>query len=69
MKLFVLGVNHETAPVDIREKISFSPEQVRLALSELKTQSLATECVILSTCNRTEIYATLNNEDTHALYD
>lgn len=69
MKLFVLGVNHETAPVDIREKISFSPEQVQHALAELKEQSLATECVILSTCNRTEIYATLNAEDTQFIYD
>lgn len=69
MKLFVLGVNHETAPVDIREKISFSPEQVQHALAELKEQSLATECVILSTCNRTEIYATLSTGDTHSIYD
>lgn len=69
MKLFVLGVNHETAPVDIREKISFSPEQVQHALAELKDQSLSTECVILSTCNRTEIYATLSTGDTHSIYE
>lgn len=69
MKLFVLGVNHETAPVDIREKISFSPEQVQHALAELKEQKLATECVILSTCNRTEIYATLIDENSQPLYD
>lgn len=56
MKLLTLGVNHETAPVDIRETVSFSPESVQLALAELKTQSLISECIILSTCNRTEIY-------------
>lgn len=61
MKLLVLGVNHETAPVDIREKVSFSPTQVQEALSELKSQGLANECAILSTCNRTEIYTTLKS--------
>lgn len=62
MKLLVLGVNHETAPVDIREKVSFSPAQVQEALSELKSQGLANESVILSTCNRTEIYTTLKSQ-------
>lgn len=59
MKLITLGVNHETAPVDIREKVSFSPEQSKQASVELKKQGLANECIILSTCNRTEIYVTL----------
>ena len=59
MKLITLGVNHETAPVDIREKVSFSPEQSKQAAVELKKQGLANECIILSTCNRTEIYVTL----------
>lgn len=61
MKLFTLGVNHETAPVDIREKVSFSPEQSKQALQELKQRSLVSECIILSTCNRTEIYAILKH--------
>lgn len=69
MKLFVLGVNHETAPVDIREKVAFSPDQIQGALCELKTQGLASEGVILSTCNRTEIYTTLNEETPQALSD
>ena len=64
MKLFTLGVNHETAPVDIREKVSFSTEQVPLALAELKQSGLLQEATILSTCNRTEIYGVLNENST-----
>ena len=64
MKLFVLGVNHKTAPVDVREKIVFSSEQVQLALTELKEKKLCTESIILSTCNRTEIYCNLKESFT-----
>ncbi len=56
MNLFTLGVNHETAPIDIREKISFTAERTQNAITELKQKSLVQECIILSTCNRTEIY-------------
>lgn len=62
MNLFVLGVNHETAPVSIREKVSFSPEQLQQALAELKASSPTDESVILSTCNRTEIYCNLKTQ-------
>ncbi len=61
MKLFVLGVNHKTAPVDIREKISFSKEQVQDALAQLKNKGAENEVIILSTCNRTEIYCNLKS--------
>ncbi|MDX1795595.1 MAG: glutamyl-tRNA reductase [Hydrogenovibrio sp.] len=61
MKLFVLGVNHKTAPVDVREKVSFSPEQVHTALVELKEKYPGNEYIILSTCNRTEIYCNLKS--------
>lgn len=56
MKLFTLGVNHETAPIDIREKVSFTAESIQHAIADLKQKSLIKECIILSTCNRTEIY-------------
>lgn len=68
MNLFVLGVNHETTPIDIREKISFSPEQVHQALTELKEKSPADEAVILSTCNRTEVYCNLKNLSPQQIY-
>lgn len=63
MKLFVLGVNHKTAPVDVREKVSFSPDQVQDALGELKSKCASDEYMILSTCNRTEIYCNLKTLD------
>ncbi|GAB6069438.1 glutamyl-tRNA reductase [Thiomicrorhabdus hydrogeniphila] len=59
MKLCTLGVNHETAPVDIRETVSFSSESALQAIEQLKAQDLVSECIILSTCNRTELYCIL----------
>ncbi len=65
MNLITLGVNHETAPVDIRETVSFTTERAQVAINELKSQSLIAECIILSTCNRTEIYCILKEDKTH----
>lgn len=56
MSLAILGVNHKTAPVALREKIAFSPDVIEPALYSLYQHPLVTGCVILSTCNRTEIY-------------
>lgn len=58
MFLFVLGINHETAPVAVRERVAFNKEQLPHALMDLKAQTSLAEVVIVSTCNRTEIYAT-----------
>ncbi|MDX3773841.1 glutamyl-tRNA reductase [Chromatiaceae bacterium AAb-1] len=54
--IFALGINHKTAPVALREQVAFSPEQVHKALRELTTATSVTDAVILSTCNRTELY-------------
>jgi len=54
--LFVLGINHRTAPVAVREKLSFSDVQLREALTRLTCCEGITGGVILSTCNRSEIY-------------
>lgn len=54
MKLRVTGINHETAPVKIREKAAVSPEKLPAALARL--QDYLPHGIILSTCNRTEIY-------------
>jgi glutamyl-tRNA reductase len=56
MTLLVLGLNHTTAPVDIRERITFGPDIIVGALRSLTESEGANEAVILSTCNRTEIY-------------
>lgn len=55
--IIALGLNHKTAPVDLREKLSFNNEQVDGALAQLKSRYPHAEFILLSTCNRTEIYA------------
>lgn len=52
-----IGLNHKSAPVEIREKMSFHPYQMQEALKKLKSYPGLEGVVILSTCNRTEIYA------------
>ena len=55
MPILIVGVNHKTAPVAIREEVSFSPDAMTRALHSAR--QVVQENVILSTCNRTEIYA------------
>ncbi len=55
--LVLVGLNHKTAPVEVRERVSFSPEQVPHLLGELRALPGLQECALLSTCNRTEFYA------------
>ena len=62
MALLSLGINHLTAPVDIREKVAFAPEQMRHALHELQDIPAINESVIVSTCNRTEIYCDTSSD-------
>ncbi len=62
MSLLSLGINHQTAPVDIREKIAFSADQMAHALDELQSLSAINESVIVSTCNRTEIYCDTSSD-------
>lgn len=64
MILIVFGINHKTAPVELREKIAFSPDAIVQALASLRQVTGATESVILSTCNRTEVYAQLDSQQT-----
>lgn len=62
MPLITVGVNHKTAPVSIREKISFAPEKMVEALNSLVSEADAKEAVIVSTCNRTELYCAVEDE-------
>ncbi|MEW6042418.1 MAG: glutamyl-tRNA reductase, partial [Elusimicrobiota bacterium] len=57
MNFQILGINHKTAPIELREKISFSDKNISQALKILKNFNSIKECLILSTCNRVEIYA------------
>lgn len=63
MQLAVLGLNQKTAPVDIREKFSISQESVVDGLHHIDDYGAMLEAVILSTCNRSEIYAVLDDDD------
>jgi glutamyl-tRNA reductase len=56
MALIALGLNHKTAPVDIRERLTFGPDIIVAALRSLSEREDVSEAVILSTCNRTELY-------------
>ncbi|MEY4588500.1 MAG: hypothetical protein RL497_576 [Pseudomonadota bacterium] len=60
MTLFALGINHTTASVDVREAVAFSPEQLQRALALAREHPQLKELAILSTCNRTELYADLD---------
>jgi glutamyl-tRNA reductase len=59
--LFTLGLNHQTAPLAVRERVVFHVERLHEALAELK-RGLAREAAILSTCNRTEVYVSADEK-------
>ena len=67
MTLIAFGINHKTAPVELREKVAFSPDAMVEALKSLAHLTGADESVIVSTCNRTEIYAQAENLTADAL--
>ena len=56
MTILALGINHKTASVGLRGKVAFDDQKRQLALSQIQQQDLAESVVILSTCNRTELY-------------
>lgn len=56
MTLIALGINHNTASVELREKLAFSPSEVEEALVSARNANIVSEMSILSTCNRTELY-------------
>ena len=56
MAFNILGINHRTAPVALREKVAFAEERLVAALRTLRQEVGVSEVVILSTCNRTELY-------------
>lgn len=62
MRLLVTGLNHRTAPVEIRERLAFPADQLSGVLNELKTVPGVEEGFILSTCNRVEIAATVHRD-------
>ena len=70
MEIVLVGLNFRTAPVEVREKVSFSGEQAQRAAEELRSQGILEETLVLSTCNRSEVYGVnsgSNRESAHAL--
>jgi len=64
----MVGLNYKTAPVEIREKLTFDSESIAQAMAELKGKKSILENVIVSTCNRTEIYAVVDQLHTGRYY-
>lgn len=58
MAILACGINHKTAPVALREKVVFAQDKLALYLNDLVTQENIQEAVLLSTCNRSELYCT-----------
>src|SRR5260370_3923948 len=56
MEIVLGGLNHRTAPLEVRERVSFPLEQARRAADELRSRGLLEESLVLSTCNRSELY-------------
>ncbi|MCB1777862.1 MAG: glutamyl-tRNA reductase, partial [Candidatus Competibacteraceae bacterium] len=69
MSLLALGLNHQTAPVGVRERVTFTPERLCSALWDLREHGGVHEAAILSTCNRTELYCGLKDDDSRPVVE
>ncbi|MEH6907263.1 glutamyl-tRNA reductase [Neobacillus drentensis] len=68
MHTIVIGINYKTAPVEIRERLSFNEADLAEAIKKLNTKKSILENIVLSTCNRTEIYAVVDQLHTGRYY-
>ncbi|MFC0270189.1 glutamyl-tRNA reductase [Metabacillus herbersteinensis] len=68
MHILVVGLNYKSTPVEIREKLNFDPSELANAMKQLKNQKSILENIIVSTCNRTEIYAVVDQMHTGRYY-
>lgn len=69
MYLTILGINHRTAPVEVRGQVAFPPDQLPRALGEITGLDTVREAAILSTCNRTELYCSSQSDTLEAVTD
>ena len=69
MPILALGLNHHTAPVDIRERAAIAEGQLGDALNTLRQIDAVNEAAIVSTCNRTEIYCGMDTQDAKVVVD
>lgn len=56
MEIVLVGLNHRSAPVEVRERVSFTVDQAKQAAEELRARGILHETLVLSTCNRSEVY-------------
>ncbi len=68
MNLLVVGMNHRTAPIDVREKVAFSDSEIRDILSRTRAEETLGEVLVLSTCNRTEFYGLSTDNGAAEMY-
>lgn len=68
MHVLMIGLNHQSAPVEIREKLSFHPDELADAMVSLSKERSILEAIIVSTCNRMEVYAVVDQLHTGRFY-
>jgi len=68
MSLLVVGMNHRTAPIEVRERVAFNDEEVRKILARARHEDTLGEVLLLSTCNRTEFYGLSNDNGAAEMY-
>jgi glutamyl-tRNA reductase len=67
LQIVLIGVSHRTAPVEVRERLAFTPDEARRAAEELRAKKILGESVVLSTCNRSELYGVPADESADGL--
>src|SRR5947209_7167901 len=63
MHLILVGISHRTAPVELRERVDFQARGVDRALKAIAARGAAREAVVVSTCNRAEMYVAADDSD------
>lgn len=68
MDLIVVGMNHRTAPIEVREQVAFTEPEIKEVLERARTETTLAEAILLSTCNRTEFYGLSNDNGAAEMY-
>ena len=68
MDLIVVGLNHRTAPLEVRERVAFDETEVNGVLSRARSEQVLAEAILLSTCNRTEFYGLSKDNGAAEMY-